>query len=46
MYGFYIVGMVKGSVGHTSERGKPLLQQKKWPKIWGSKMSVIERFHG
>ena len=29
----------------TSERGKPLYYSKKWPKILGPKMSLIERFH-
>ena len=29
----------------TSERGKPLYSSKKWPKVPGPKVSVIERFH-
>ena len=29
----------------TSERGKLLYYSKKWPKILGPKMSVMERFH-
>ena len=29
----------------TSERGKLLYYSKKWPKVLGLKMSVIERFH-
>ena len=29
----------------TSERGKPIYCSKKWPKMSGHKVSVIERFH-